>query len=108
MEIEDMQLGMQERLLDSQAALKLCKPPITLSFKPTELRGRFYYTIRRANHGKQQCQTRLSAVSFDTLEQAKSLKSKVMYAEQLISSQLAYVGANISAIVRMLAHIYHQ
>ena len=57
MEIEDIQLGIQERLLDSQTVLKLCTPPITLSFKPIEKNGRFHYTIRRTNHRKQQCQT---------------------------------------------------
>ena len=34
MEIEDM----HERLLDAQAVLKLCTPPIELSFKPIEMK----------------------------------------------------------------------
>ena len=90
MEIEGIQLDMQKRLLDVQSALKSCTPPIELSFKPinnNRKNGRFHYTIRHVSHGKQQCQTRLSALSFDTLEQAESLKSKLMYAEQLLSSQ---------------------
>ena len=81
MEIEDM----HERLLDAQAVLKLCTPPIELSFKPIEMHGRFHYLIRRSHER----QTRLSAISFDTVEEAESLKSNLDYAEQLVSTQLA-------------------
>ena len=69
MEIEDM----HERLLDAQAVLKLCTPPIELSFKPIEMQGRFHYLIRRSHERRT---TRLSAISFDTVEEAESLKSK--------------------------------
>ena len=82
MEIEDM----HERLLDAQAVLKLCTPPIELSFKPIEMQGRFHYLIRRSHERRT---TRLSAISFDTVEEAESLKSKLDYAEQLVSTQLA-------------------
>ena len=49
------------------------------------MHGRFHYLIRRSHER----QTRLSAISFDTVEEAESLKSKLDYAEQLVSTQLA-------------------
>ena len=83
MAIEDM----RERLLDAEAVLKLCNPSIKLSFKPIKKHGRFHYLVRR-DHGSKQ-QTRFSSKSFDTIREAESLKSKVDYAECLVSTQLA-------------------
>ena len=82
MEIEDM----HERLLDAQAVLKVCTPPIELSFKPIKRHGRHHYLIRHG-HGSER-QTRLIAMSFDTIGEAESLKSKLNYTQQLISIQL--------------------
>lgn len=78
---------MQERLLDAQAVLKQCTPSIELLFKPIKLRDRFHYTILRRLPVRQKI--RLSTISFETAEEAKSLKSKLEYAEKLVSNQLA-------------------